>query len=805
MRQAKRFRFAAPAVALVALIAGPVAAQEAEVEAVEPPPAVVAGPDFFDRVELQRVSSRGVLAPRVGEGCLVTLPTEIQRVALADDTIARVQVVSPLEALLTGLQPGHTTLHVWLVDGRRYQYPVHVLPDLRLVRKALADIDPRITVEATPDGSTLVLYGEVDGSEEAQEAIVRARSLAASVGAAEVLNALRHPGPRDPGDIALQAALRSVDSRIRVRRIQVGAVPDPQQDTFVLEGRVRNINDLVRALTIAERQLGETGIGVQAHEDQRIGQNRNRNFTSGLSNLDAVGGGGVGGGISLAGRDPRSSSLAAQVARGLMIASDSGRVVSLLEVDEIHQVLVSIRVLEVDRLKSKRAGINFRFDQEKVSIGQYLSPEITPLRGLENTPTVDDLGQTPLVGAFIDRTTAIVAAFDFLQQKNLARSVAEPNVLTLTGELASVMVGGEVPIPTAAVNQVASVQGFFFQEFGVRLDIRPTVTGNDMVALEVAPSIVRPAPGLGVTDVPGFQVQTVTTTARVQAGQSLVIGGLLSFEEGLEDRRLPGLGKFPLFRWKEKSRAERELLFLITPRLVRTENRPSAPIDATTVVEAPEVPADWSPSLPELNWPEERDDWRDEFEPVYAAVNGVPQSFVDTYEADPDDEEWWDDERAAAEEPDVTYAPIEGEADADADVGEVVVETAPDDAAYTAGGMDEATGLPEGTTQRVVTATPCLNVRSQPGTWGRPFDCLPVGTVVEVLDERGSWNLIRTPKDQEGWAAKVYLEPATSEEVDSPDAPSGDGSGQAERSMELLEDDLVELQEAIASATGGSR
>ena len=165
-----------------------------------------------------------------------------------------------------------------------------------------------------------------------------------------------------------------------------------------------------------------------------------------------------------------AAGLSAKIARRLVVTSESGRVISFLEVDELPQVLVSIRVVEVDRTKSKKAGINFRFDNGDLSIGNFLSPQVSglPPGSGGGVATITGAQSTNLVAAFIDDATSVLAAIDFLEDKALARSVAEPNILTLTGEPATVVVGGEVPVPTTSVNQVTAVQGFFFQDFGVR-------------------------------------------------------------------------------------------------------------------------------------------------------------------------------------------------------------------------------------------------------------------------------------------------------------------------------------------------
>jgi pilus assembly protein CpaC len=569
------------------------------------------------------VEDRGTLRATVGGGQVLTFSSPVRRVAVAEEKLVAIHLVSDREVLLNGLQSGVTTLFIWLDDDRRVRYVLRVGPNLDFVAQSLREIDPRITVETSPDGSSLVLRGDVPDARTARLAKSHAELLirdSRGHATAQVINLLRYPGLTATAEDRLAAALESIDPRIVVRRIQVGGEPDAERDSFVLEGSVRTISDLQRAMALAERQLGGTGIELQVAGDDRIGFDRVRGFGGGT--------GGRGDGLQAlgAGRLRASTGLAAKLARGLVVTSASGRVISFLEVDELAQVMVSIRVLEVDRGKARRMGVNFRLDQEHISIGNYVGPH-TPagLPGqLGGRPNVSGLasgigrvGGGNLVAAFVDQATSILTAIDFLDSKNLVRSVAEPNILTLSGEQATVLVGGEVPIPTAAVNQVASVQGFFFQDFGVRLDIRPTVDANGIVTLEVAPSIVRPDGGLAVGSVPGFQVQTVQTTARVAAGESLVLGGLLSFEEGIEQRGLPGLQKVPLFRWRNRTHSEQELLFVITPQLMGTSSV------AAAEARIPET----------LEWPEDRGQWIEVMPAPEYAPDGIPPSMVPAPEA----------------------------------------------------------------------------------------------------------------------------------------------------------------------------
>ncbi|MEE8522346.1 MAG: pilus assembly protein N-terminal domain-containing protein [Thermoanaerobaculia bacterium] len=705
--------------------------------------AAAAQDGLFEPLPVERL---GLMTSTVGAGRLVTMPEQVERVALADERVARVQIISAREILLTGLKPGRTTLFVWLVDDRRLQYTYQVEWDLTMIQEVLWELDERIRIEASVDGRIITLRGEAASATVARQARERAESLllAGAGGPLRVIDLLYHPDPDFSPDDRLSARLKELDERIEVRRIQVGPEPQADQDTYILEGRVKNVAALVKALTLAERQLGGKGTGVVPIEDQTFAGGRNRffGFNQGSSNQNQ---GGLG---SLGGLSRAPSGLAAQVSRGLVMSSASGRVLSFLVVDELPQILVSIRVLEIDRAKAKRAGINFRLDSEHYAFGSFTGPHAPTLpsqRGGE--PTITGIAGNLAVG-FVDQMTSISAAIDFLEDQQLARAVAEPNILTLAGEQASVVIGGEVPIPTTTLGVNTAVQGFFFQEFGVRLDIRPAIDDNDIITLEVSPSIIRPEFALSVSNVPGFTVQSVQTTARLYAGQSLVIGGLLDFEETVEERKLPFLGKIPLFRWKRRSRAQSELLFVISPRLVELE-QPASPAEPI------KPPPEDNVGLPELEWPEGREKWRNPFDPDSLGPDGLPPSFrldLDRPVFDVEPEDLLIGEPQPAED---AAGPM-----AEAEEYETLSleDPSPEE-------TEDLEPLAEPDSPLIAyhviraSADPCLNLREEPNFWFSPLDCLPPGTRVVVLEAGPEWSRVTVATDgREGWMATPYLE-----------------------------------------------
>jgi pilus assembly protein CpaC len=586
-------------------------------------------PEVEVEVEPEPLRLEQHLQVSAGSSLVVTVPSPTKRVALADEEVALVRIISDREILVTGSKLAHTTIHVWLENGERLLYPLDIGRNLTLLRDALVDIDESITVTESADGRTLVLKGSTQTAAEADEAEDRAReffglrpgSSEAATGGIAIVNLIKFATGTPSFERELAEALAEIDPRIRLRRIRVERDQfdsrDPRasaaaatlaaqtfRDSFVLSGRVKNLRRLSQALELADRYLGGSGGAVFAPQHVPI-QGRSQSGGGGRSqgnnfNFGGIGtGGGAGGGLGaggaagggfgsgsgglqgagagFGGNDPPAG-LANFVSRGLNLTTSGGRVVSFLEVDDLEQILVSIRVLEIDRKRARSLGINYVVNSSDFAIGGFTSPTgrfgVSGIAGglLGGATGAGGLATgANLVGSYVGDSLGVAAAIDYLEQTGVGRSVAEPNVLTLTGEQSTIEVGGQVPIPTTAATNAAAFQGFFFQEFGVRLDIRPTVDESGVITLEASPTIIEPDEGLSVEGVPGFSTQSVSTTARVLGDQSLVIGGLINYDDSVVERKVPLLGDIPvvkhLFKWKRKRREEFELLFVITPHV----------------------------------------------------------------------------------------------------------------------------------------------------------------------------------------------------------------------------------------------
>jgi pilus assembly protein CpaC len=162
-----------------------------------------------------------------------------------------------------------------------------------------------------------------------------------------------------------------------------------------------------------------------------------------------------------------------------------------------------------------------------------------------------------------------------LEEKGLARSLAEPNLVALSGDTASFLAGGEypIPVPGGAFGQVT----IDYKRYGVGLAFTPTVLGDGLINMRIEPEVSQldfsNAVILEKTSVPSLIVRRASTTVELRDGQSFVIGGLLQSVGQSQLSQLPWLGDVPvlgaLFRSASYQKNESDLAIIVTPRLVR--------------------------------------------------------------------------------------------------------------------------------------------------------------------------------------------------------------------------------------------
>jgi pilus assembly protein CpaC len=167
-----------------------------------------------------------------------------------------------------------------------------------------------------------------------------------------------------------------------------------------------------------------------------------------------------------------------------------------------------------------------------------------------------------------------------LETRGLVKTLAEPNLVTMSGDTANFLAGGEFPIPIAS--SAASGTGGVptvtvdFKQFGVGLAFTPTILQDGLINLVVNPEVSAIDPTIsvnsGLINIPGLKVRRAHTTVELRDGESFTIAGLLQDDYHNDIRQFPWLGEIPvlgaLFRSTDFQRDETELVIVVTPHLV---------------------------------------------------------------------------------------------------------------------------------------------------------------------------------------------------------------------------------------------
>lgn len=569
----------------------------------------------------------------------LTFSSDLARIAVGDAGIAQGQLISNREMLLLGVTPGRTTLIVWFLNGAIQQYAVNVQRDLSLLASALKRLDASIDIEIAPDRDAVVLTGTVPTVTVSQTAEAMARDYLGAGGSRQGIAArpmvqssapaapeepapvdqpqatvpaapspapvqLAVPGPTTNAVInllrlttlpalpedRLRDAIQTVGGQqVTVRRVMRGPVRDDANDTLVLEGTVPNQVALVRVLELAGqvfaqrttmgdiRVVADEGGGLSGRNQETAQSNQ-----SGLSsNLPGTGGGGSRSNARLTNQVDRN------IGRAKAIELADGRILSFIDVVDLPQVRIDIRLFEVSRSKLR----SYTPRSLLALSTKALPPLASAIEGgaaLQGNAAVNVLGflsgeasnQTQLVG----RHAAIDATLSLLEREGVARQLSSPSLTVLSGEQAQFQVGGEVPILTITTvsSNTASQLSTEFRPFGIQLDVRPLVDDADAITLDLRPQIVNPSPGLtasirAATGTPqqtiAFETRGLRTSARLEDGQSLVIGGLLSNSSSENTQGTPGLGSVPglgwLFKGADRSDQSTELVIVVSPSIIR--------------------------------------------------------------------------------------------------------------------------------------------------------------------------------------------------------------------------------------------
>jgi pilus assembly protein CpaC len=243
-------------------------------------------------------------------------------------------------------------------------------------------------------------------------------------------------------------------------------------------------------------------------------------------------------------------------------------------------VQVSVKVVEFNRSVLKQAGLNIfstRANSSGFSFGVFTPTTLTKSTfGGDGSITTE--ANHPLAQAFsllLNFGKAGVGLnVGFLEGNGMARVLAEPTLVAMSGQSASFLSGGELPVP---VPQGLGTTAIEYKPFGIGLTLTPTVLSNERIVLKVAPEAsdldYTNSLSLSGVAVPAITTRRADTTVELGDGESFIIGGLVSRTTTSNSDKIPLLGDLPIlgtfFKQSKYQMNEKELVIVVTPHLVK--------------------------------------------------------------------------------------------------------------------------------------------------------------------------------------------------------------------------------------------
>ncbi|PWB59219.1 MAG: secretin [Bradyrhizobiaceae bacterium] len=366
------------------------------------------------------------------------------------------------------------------------------------------------------------------------------------------------------------AAGRTSFVRISIGKSETARTGASFADVVVADPEVADAVPLTdRSLSILGKKIGTTRVSVYAegktlvgvfdvevsYDTSRLASELAQRFPRAHFRVSSVNGR-----IMLSGTSPDAVTLDLAMT---MAKQFGGDVINSVRVTQPQQVMLEVRFIEATRTAGRELGINWDIMARNF---QTVTGIAGMVAGTEPFGTI--------VGTLLGRGIQAEVIIRALEERGLARRLAEPNLVALSGDTASFLAGGEFPIPVSSNLGTVTVE---FKKFGVGLAFTPTVLEDGLINLKIEPEVSQLDPTTTITvggiTVPSLIVRRAATTVELRDGQSFAIAGLLQSISTTDQRQFPWLADVPvigaLLRSAAYQKKETDLAIIVTPRLVR--------------------------------------------------------------------------------------------------------------------------------------------------------------------------------------------------------------------------------------------
>jgi pilus assembly protein CpaC len=390
------------------------------------------------------------------------------------------------------------------------------------------------------------------------------------------------PGPPAAPDSASYTNTRTYDLVVGAGKSQVLQLGAPYTDVMVADPKIADVVPLnTQSVYVVGKALGGTAITIYG-PNRRLMAAVNVHVSADIESFKA----------RLHEILPEETSIAVRPANQSLVLSGTvsspavlqqvmtlaetyspGKVVNMLAVEGVQQVMLSVRFVEMDRNQAK----NFRVNLQSTGSNVFHIMTGDTIVNSGTSTLADTFGH--IAGLFRIGHLDLTVLFDALETKGVVKTLAEPNLTTMSGDTANFLVGGEYPVPVNSVPEGVGGAQYVtveFKQFGIALAFTPTILKDGLINMEVNPEVSAIDPTLtvnigGVT-IPGLKVRRAHATVELRDGESFTLAGLLSDDYQNNIRQFPFIGDVPvlgaLLRSTGYQKDQTELVIVVTPHLV---------------------------------------------------------------------------------------------------------------------------------------------------------------------------------------------------------------------------------------------
>ena len=545
-----------------------------------PIPPVVTG-----TVDLEEYKPTNVIDVKVSRSRTFKLRNKIVRTSISDPGIVEPVVVSENQMVLLGKSPGKATLVIWDDAGNNTAIDVKVSRDYNQLQATLREIDPRIIVKTYSVGGSdrVILYGDVDHPESVIRAFAAAnvymddRGMSIQVANNRLINARIGEQGAQGGQAATGGQTGQLAQLASVDRYTF--FPNLNNNISLAQGITSDggrVTSLIKVRKVPLIALHVTFMEMNTLAARQLGIALGFNF-SGPGFAFGIGGNTAPVGqtsnylLSFGGLNQRLPSFT---------ASPPGQPVNAVPPGiQTNYASMPVSFLIPTNATTGVLGVGLPIFAQNAPI--------TPSQILFGAPggaAFQTAGLGNLLTAVSNFATGTPYKFSVnpsvqgIIAHNRARVLSEPTLVCISGERASFLTGGEIPILQAIATAGQQQFSVTFEPFGMRINMIPVLLENGSINLEVAPeervisnTFAFNFPGSN-TSIPGFTTRKVQTIVEMKPGQELFISGMVTTNNGRELNKYPIFGEIPvigaLYRSKSFNKNESELVIAIRPEVI---------------------------------------------------------------------------------------------------------------------------------------------------------------------------------------------------------------------------------------------